>query len=262
MLLLHSLLFHLSSVTILHAAATNQHFLSTKSVEQDDCIRLIFTDFIRPTIGNSHAIQVNIGQNINAPLQSIILQMLHTTNCATEVISIWKQLLFFPRPRKYAIPLRKIDVFVVFVSSIADVDETLRNWRTMPKWDRNARVLLMVNALERPKCAVRRMLELFLAYGMQYVYVVYDAPDIFRMAVITWVPVVDSYVSVQTISVCEYGTDVDEDDDGAKLQLYTYRIREDTPKQQCDSASLMQWTVADESITDAANYEAEWIAIK
>lgn len=251
-------MFQLSGLTVIYAS-TNQFLIERP---QNGCINVVFTDFIRPTIGNSHAIQVHLGRKIDAPLQSSILQMLHTSNCPTQVMSIWTQLPL-PDFRKYSCPLRKISVFMVFVSSIAEVEQTLRYWTSMVNWHRKARVLLIIDALEQPKCAVRRMLELFLAYGMQHVYVVYDAADIFRLAVITWAPV-DGNVSVQAISVCEYGDEVDGS--SVKLQFSTYVIQEDRAKPQCDSDNLSQMeelTVAVESIIeDPDNYEAEWIAIK
>lgn len=262
MLLLHSLLFQLSGLIVLYAA-TNQ-YLMAKSIERpkNGCIDVVFTQFIRPTIGNSHAIQVNLGIQIDTPLQTGILQILHTSNCPIQVMSIWTQLPVTDL-RKHSCPMRKISVFMVFVSSIAEVDQTLRHWRTMANWHREARVILIIEALEQPNCAVRRMLELFLAYGMQHVYVVYNAPDISHLAVITWSPVAGD-ISIQTISVCEYGDNEDEDD--AKLKLSTYAIREDKAKDQCisgDSMELDELKVADEqNIEDPDNYEAEWIAIK
>lgn len=239
MLLLHSVLLRLSCLTVLNAA-TNQ-FLIAKSIERPHniCIHVIYTQFIQPTIGNSHAIQVNLGLKIDTPLQSVILQMLHTSNCPTQVMSIWTQLPLSDL-RKHSCPLRKISVFMVFVSSVADVDQTLRHWRTMANWHRNARVVLLIDALKQPTCDVRRMLELFLAYGMQHVYVVYDAPDIFRLAVITWTPVAGD-VNVQAISVCEYDGNEDEDNGAfAKLKLSTYIIREESAKPKCNSGVLLE----------------------
>lgn len=262
MLLIHSFLVQLSGLTVVYAA-TNQ-FLIAKSIErpQNGCIRVIFTDFIRPTIGNSHAIQVNLGQKTDTTLQSAILQILHTSYCPTQVMSIWT-LLSLPDLRKHSSPLRKISVFIVFVSSIADVDQTLRHWRTMANWHYNARVLLIIDAVEQPNCAVRRMLELFLVFGMQHVYVVYNAPDIFRLAVITWATV-GGDVSVQAISVCEYGGNEDlKDRSFTKPKLSTYTIREDKAKPHCDLKELEELPVMDERIRDDPdNYEAEWIAIK
>lgn len=124
----------------------------------------------------------------------------------------------------------------------------------------------MIDALEQPNCAVRRMLEIFLAYGMQHVYVVYNAPDILRLAVITWTTV-DGNVNVQAISVCEFGGNEDEvDGSSAKPTLSTFIIREDKAKPQCIKGDLKESdeiTVADERLKyDPDNYEAEWISIK
>lgn len=226
MLLLHSVLLQLTSLTALCSATNQLLYAMVSERPQNGCISVIFTEFIRPTIGNAHAIQVNLGRKNDAPLQSAILELLHTSNCPTQVMSIWTQLPM-PNSRKNSFPLRKIKVFIMFVSSIADVDEILRNWRTMTNWHPNVRVILVIDAVEQPNCAVRRMLELFLAYGMQHVFVVYDAPNINRLAVITWEPV-GGDVSVQAIRVCEYDRISDKEGwNSAKLKFSTYVIRED-----------------------------------